>query len=506
MFVCLIKKTTGWMKLRGMASSLTCIMLFLSGWAQASTKSPTMSLPLRLLGSHGIPTEGIKSTLFLKTKQFHNSMSISEMENADNLKLTGVTFYGESSLGVSLRTRCEKNTSTFTLEECKGSVCSATLPNADSPSIAHIRRFNGEYGQYSLSRLGFHQQKLSGTTLHNALCGRSWPAWALKIRHRDKNTPLTFPNYLLLVQYSTKILFVNALSKRIWMSLDWDENRGVFNQATISTDGKILLKNSLGEALYIDFKNQDYVAIQKGHAFSSPLGHSALFAHSAVRAASETSIEVTEEQSTHDSIHLGGVWSNNSFVTWSDLTSAFKLKKAPVVRLYPDGAQLISTTWSEESGIDKSYILLLNGRKMELHTTEDGGHSFTRTHSISDISPWSSTEKYVIGGTFLTRVDSKGGLRVLEAEGQTWPRMNEIDNASALQNGFGFLLYKKHQASPTCWISFFTPHSDKKAWEQVHVMPSAPCSTGIGRSGSAVGLAEMTRDFLKIYIMESASP
>jgi hypothetical protein len=466
---------------------------------------PAIKHRISVLKKNGIRIEDLKSSIYLKIEALPETMNITDSEKRNGLKLSAVDFYGETHQGIWLRTRCDEKDRRFSLEECRGTACSATAPSEAAKGEKHLRIFNGEFGKYTLSRIDFSKQPLSGAPLDSQLCRQSWPAWAVSARRNNKNEDLAFPRFLLILQDSNRIHFANALSGKIWNSLPWEESRGIFNQAVFSTDGNLLLKNNHSEALYLSFSGGNYVSLSGGVAASSPFGLNALFSSAQFKTASEQKFDLQDLHPNRFLVHMGGIWSDTGFVTWSDLTKSFKLQKTPAIRLFPDSAQMLSTIWSEESGLPKSFVLLLNGKRLELQASQDDGLSFTRIKSFVGGESVLASDRFALHDEFLTKVTPSGDFQVIPS-GQLWPKLNDFPDATIQQSGFDLLLFKKNQKTNTCWISLFGPRSSRNGWEQVHVLNDAPCTTGLGRSVSGAGLVEITPDFLNIYVMDSPSP
>lgn len=445
----------------------------------------------------------IKAAIFLQNKDLPVALKLSSDDTNTPLELADVAFFGGLNPGVWLRTQCDTRKKNFSLEECRGSVCRGTTTTDKSESGRHARAFRGEYGNYSLARAHFGEQPMERAALNFSTCGKTFPAWAVAARALNKNSTLEFPKNLLVLQGSKKIYLVDVTLNSLWNVIPWSSEKGIFQHASLSSDGRILLQNRADDALQMNFSDGTFVHFSKGIARTSLQGLNVLFGTQDVSTAqlNQTSFNGYSQGSTF--VNLGGVWGPTGFVTWSDLTMALLTKHEPLPRPYPTSGELESALWSEESGIEKSYVLMRAGQTLELLASSDGGKSFVNTKTFSSPESGDTLKGTYLHEGFITKLNRTGALLV-NAGGQRFSANAQLfSNTGVLtQNGFDLLSLSPHPSEKMCRATLFTPQKKMAGWIQRQVLSEVPCSTGTGRTSSGTSLVDISDGSIKISILE----
>ncbi|MEY4064057.1 MAG: hypothetical protein RIR26_265 [Pseudomonadota bacterium] len=471
--------------------------------AGSSLNPPTLKIPSSLLQKSGVPMADIKSSIFLQNKNLPAPLTLTSEGVENPLTLSHVSFFGNHNDGIWLRTQCDTRAKVFALEECRGSVCKATGTSQKSEGGKHARIFRGEYGSYALARAQWGERSLAAAALDSSSCGKTFPAWAVAARALNKNSDLEFPRNLLILQVSQKIFLVDATLNSLWNEIPWNSEKGVFQQGTLSSDGRLLLQNRTGDALYLNFSQGTFVHFSHGTARTALQGLNALFGTQDIPFSQLNQTTFTASSERSHFVNLGGVWTPTGFVTWSDLTTALLTKREPVPRPYTTTGQLEAALWSEESGIEKSYILLKVGQTFELLSTENGGKTFTKTKTFG----WTRSEDTFSGTfiheNFITKMGKDGALLVNSGGERTTPDAQLFSNAGQLvQNSFELLSLIPHPTGTSCRATLFTPKKDTAGWLQRQVLSDIPCSSGTGRSSTATSIVDISDGTIKITILE----
>jgi len=466
---------------------------------EANNMAPVLKMEISKLTAAGIPVDSIRSAIFLKMAETPASMKIVDPESSKALQLRRVQFHNSYNPGVWLRTQCQPKERKFSLEECRGSVCKATTPSGKEKDRRHMRTFVGEYGEYSLVRNDFEKQRLHDAILDAELCQRSWPAWALTAKTRSAHASLEVPHHLLVIQTSQKILLWNAITAKIWNAITWDASRGIFNQLNSNSEGRMLFKNNSGEALLLDFAQGQYIALQKNSASMSVHGLNSLF--SSEPKANEFQIALASEEQGLPSINFGGLFWGNGYINWSDVLFLGHSKGNQDLKPYPDSAPLVAAVWSEESGIEKSYLLLKRSNQLDLVSSSNGNKSFDKVKSFKVQDNLIQSGLFLLHPEFLTRLGGDGSVMTSSNENLvtdfTLPA-----GTSALQSSFDLMSYTQHAQTGKCRITHFSPKSGNNGWVQSLVLPNTSCATGLGRSSDGVGLVEFQQKHLNIFIFK----
>ena len=469
---------------------------YLSHEACANSLSPQITISLEKLKTAGIQPEKIRTSTFLKMPTIHASMRVNESDESSPLTLSRVQFNADNHPGIWLRSQCHLRTRAFNFEECRGSVCTPAYPLPAQKKNPHERSFSGEFGTYTLSTFNFGKQALSGGLLDSRLCNSSWPAWAVSARARSKNTSLSFPNSLLILQSSNQIAFINAIHGTLWNTIRWPEDQGILSHARISEDGRLLLQDHYGNALFLNFSDGSFVSLRGGSVSSSTHGLNALFATAPEQYTTEAPVDLPSQSF----FTLTGVWSANGFLTWDDLRSHAFSKNNPTWRTYPDAAHLLSALWSEHSGLEKSYVLVSRNGKIDLLSSLDAGKTFDLVKSFGSSNEVKEADRLFIHDEFITRISSQGEIQVRIFD-QFFSENNLQNLTRVIQGGTEILTYQQLDER-NCSIVLYQPRSSKTGWQQSHILPKAPCSTGLGRSSTAASLVEVTSKSLNIYVSE----
>jgi hypothetical protein len=466
---------------------------------EANSIAPALTMEISKLTAAGIPVDSIRSAIFLKMAETPSSMKIVDPESSKALQLRRVQFHNSYNPGVWLRTQCQPKERKFSLEECRGSVCKATTPSGKEKDRRHMRTFVGEYGEYSLVRNDFEKQRLHDAILDAELCQRSWPAWALTAKTRSAHASLEVPHHLLVIQTSQKILLWNAITAKIWNSMTWDSSRGIFNQLNSNSEGRMLFKNNSGNALLLDFAQGQYIAMQKNSASMSVHGLNSLF--SSDPKANEFQIALASEEQGLPSTNLGGLFWRNGYLNWSDVLFLGLSKGNPELKPYPDSAPLVAAVWSEESGIEKSYLLLKRSSQLDLFSSSNGNKSFDKVKSFKVQENLIQSGLFLLHPEFLTRLGGDGS--VMTGSNENFATDFTLrEGTSALQSGFDLMSYTRHAQAGKCRITHFLPKSSSNGWVQSLVLPNTNCATGLGRSAETIGIVEFMPKQLNIFILK----
>jgi hypothetical protein len=466
----------------------------------AAELSPQIRVNKNNLKSQGINPEEIKSSIFLKFNKLPSEMQIQEQDSVTSLKLTGVQIFGDPKQGIWLRTNCDYNRRKFFLEECKGSVCQQTATLPPSKDEQNRRVFRGEFGNYTLTRARFAKQLLADGLLDQQLCKRNWPAWAVSARARSTLANLEFPKNLLIMQSAKEIFLIDALESKIWNSIPWNQERGLFVHATLAEDGRILLQGDQQSALHIDFARGSLIAVQNSSVYFSESGVNSLFSSSSHLELKQLEIETMKSSNSRSFINLGGIWSQVGFLTWQDLVRSAQLRSQPEWREYPEAGRLLSAMWSEESGVEKSYLLIEKDNQLKLYSASEQSRTFIRVKGFGRTESEVERGGYYIHPDFLTRITQKGQMWVNVSD-KFFSDTHLNENPFVMQAGSA-LLARTQLNDGSCQAALYKPRKSNTGWQQAHSLFKVSCATGLGSSPAATSVVDLQKETIDIYVAE----
>jgi len=480
----------------------TALSLFQNIPALASSK---LKLPTPSLITQGIDPAFIKSAVFIKFNAVPKSMTIDEDET-DKINLSSVRFFGGHRTGIWLKTVCSGRSREFVLEECRGTACIPTTQTNITQAQGNKITFQGEFGQYVLTRNEFAKQIKSGIPAGSGLCKRSWPAWATSARAQSHLSNLSFPQNLLILQTDQRIYLVDAINQRVWNQIAWSSAAGLFNQISSTDDGQILLKNNSHQALFLNFNLGVFFALNGGMISTSFEGLNALFSTNPLKS-TEIVLNLGPQDggdSSQPTINLGGLWWASGYLNWTDVTLATRTQKAPPLRIYPNNLRHVSTLWSDESGEGKTHILLRSAQKLELYSQSSDSKDLMKSRSFVPAEDDSETTHHFVHPNFLTKIKNDGHI-IINSGDKTSRDQKVIAQPAVLQSGYDLLTLVKHQGlNDRCRAVYFTPRKNLDGWVENLALGNVPCGTGIGRGSAGAAIVELTPSHVNIHLIESS--
>jgi hypothetical protein len=487
------------------AGILTSALFLFQSSPTAHAAQPQILLSVQKLRQQGLDVSQMKAMIFVKLDSIPRSMVVAEEPDDKNkIFLSGVQFFGSARFGVWLRTSCDLKSQSFSLQECRGTVCQPAAFSSAQAADSRKAIFAGEFGHYSLQGENFARKDRLAMPADTRACNRVWPAWALNAKAHSFTAELTFPHNILLLQDDSRIHLVDALNGKLWNSLYWDSKNGVFNQASLTEEGQILLKNNSAQMLFLDFPRNRFVAVNGESVFTSYAGLNSLFAWTNEQH-TDASLSFPSQDGGNPQGNLGGLWWKNGYLDWDDLATALLIKKTSPLRPYPNGGTLLSALWTDQSGIEKSYVLLNEQGKQNLYSKETKSNILVKSKYFARSGDGDALpdEPKFIHPEFITEIDNLGQIHINEGRQFNF-HLKMISKPAVVQSGLDMLTLIEHpEPKGRCRLSYFKPVKNGIGWREAAVLPNVSCGTGIGRTPSASGLIESTPTHIKIYILDS---
>jgi hypothetical protein len=495
------KKGNGRLRTGGpLVASLTCLLslvLFYSSPALADGIRSELTFSKQQMHLAGVNPAEVQNALFVKFKEMHPSQ-IAESDST-TLSLGQVSFFGRERPGIWLRSVCTGAKSHLILQECRGSACKPMAANLDNQNSKKLL-FTGEYGQYFIHGHGLQAVLGGKKPASTEQCNMRWPAWAVSARSFSKESTLALPRDLLFIQTQKELIWIDALSKKLWNRSPWDIGRsGVFNAIEANEHGQLLLTSS-SAALWLDFSTNTSIFVQNNNIQIPDFGLSSLFAADEWSQGMFPVILPQGVPSERVATNLGGLFWKKTYLTWSQVISFITVRRTPESIYYQPDAGLSSAQWSDSSGQGKTRLVFRGKDQLRVLSLEDGQNKFVEIKKLNFEESSISSEARVIFAEDQFSTFSKDGL-FNTIEGKFHRLLHSAGNTGQLIQLGSDVFITSPSKPGACRIHLLRAQSESAGWEKTLSSESSNCTLGIGRSSHSATLTEINDGGLKIRVL-----
>lgn len=464
-------------------------------------KIPISTQKLLLMG---VKPDEILSAQFVQFREPTAALAAESWEISNAPKLVGVQTFGQVNPGTWLRTRCTNSGRQLEIDECKGTVCSLLRHDLKTNEKKHKVMLHGEYGNYTFAAANLGSMFTGSSQVDANTCRLQWPAWAVGARRLNREEKLNVPRQLLVIQTSSNLFWYDALAHRVWNKTLWPASqRGIFSAVEASDDGQILLKANQGSALYLDFARGHALSLNQNSVQSATFGLNGLFGPDAWSTAGENIILSNPNDESKIDVNLGGIWWKRQFITWNSTMLALSLNKAPQAIQYENEATLLHSSWTDDSGQEKSKLLFEKNGTLRLSSLEAGSSKFV---SIADFKTMRFSDRVkksrlIPNGNTLSAIDAENNFLQIEDEVERLQIAGGAD-AQFKVAGTGLFVVQKRDKK-TCKIDFLGQSQNGSGLTQELKVEPSSCNFGTGHSSDGTSLTEIGDFGLKIHVISN---